>query len=248
MFKHLMFMLMDPVFRWFGVRGLPRCRGGMGGQSPSPPSSNKCSIFHSIAKEILQSWKNYSILKKNLLPFLHQFSDIRSRLCCPCRTAHILCHNTIFYTLLNGSDDRSTSLVLPDMIEQQRPCPDRSDGVCHTHILVLRCRTVDGLEHRSALRVDVPSRCKSEPPLIIAPRSVMMSPNMLGVTTTSNHSGFLTNHMVMASTNVNSVVTSGYFFLVSVKTSRQSPYTSDSTFALSTDVSFFFRACARSNA
>ena len=33
------------------------------------------------------------------------------------------------------------------------------------------------------------------PPWIIAPRSVMMSPNMLSVTITSNHSGFFTNHM-----------------------------------------------------
>ena len=33
------------------------------------------------------------------------------------------------------------------------------------------------------------------PPWIIAPRSVMMSPNMFSVTITSNHSGFFTIHM-----------------------------------------------------
>jgi len=38
---------------------------------------------------------------------------------------------------------------------------------------------------------------------------VVVTPNMLGVTTTSNHSGFLTNHMVTASTKLNSVATSG---------------------------------------
>ena len=68
-----------------------------------------------------------------------------------------------------------------------------------------------------------PPGARPSPPWIMAPRSVMMSPNMLGVTTTSNHSGFLTNHMVMASTKVNSVGDPGYFLAVSVKTSRQSP-------------------------
>ena len=38
------------------------------------------------------------------------------------------------------------------------------------------------------------------PPCTMAPRSVMMSPNRLSVTMTSNHSGFFTNHMVVAST------------------------------------------------
>ena len=37
------------------------------------------------------------------------------------------------------------------------------------------------------------------PPWIMAARSVRMSPNMLLVTTVSNHSGFLTHHMVAAS-------------------------------------------------
>ena len=37
------------------------------------------------------------------------------------------------------------------------------------------------------------------PPCTMAPRSVRMSPNRLGVTTTSNHSGFLTIHMHAAS-------------------------------------------------
>jgi len=38
------------------------------------------------------------------------------------------------------------------------------------------------------------------PPCSIAPRSVIISPNMLSVTRTSNHSGFFTNHIVVAST------------------------------------------------
>ena len=38
------------------------------------------------------------------------------------------------------------------------------------------------------------------PPWIMAPRSVIMSPNMLSVTMTSNHSGFFTIHMQVAST------------------------------------------------
>jgi len=37
----------------------------------------------------------------------------------------------------------------------------------------------------------------------------MMSPNMLGATITSKNSGFLTNHMVTASTKLKSVLTSG---------------------------------------
>ena len=55
----------------------------------------------------------------------------------------------------------------------------------------------------------LPPGASPSPPWIMAPRSVMISPNMLGVTTTSNHSGFLTNHMVTASTKLNSVFTSG---------------------------------------
>ena len=47
------------------------------------------------------------------------------------------------------------------------------------------------------------------PPWSMEPRSVMMSPNRLEATITSNHSGFFTNHMVMASTNALSVATSG---------------------------------------
>ena len=46
----------------------------------------------------------------------------------------------------------------------------------------------------------LPPAAMPMPPWIIAPRSVMMSPNMLSVTITSNHSGFLTIHMQMAST------------------------------------------------
>ena len=46
----------------------------------------------------------------------------------------------------------------------------------------------------------LPPAATPRPPWIIAARSVMMSPNMLSVTMTSNHSGFLTNHMQMAST------------------------------------------------
>ena len=38
------------------------------------------------------------------------------------------------------------------------------------------------------------------PPWIIAPRSVMMSPNMFVVAITSKYSGFLTIHMQQAST------------------------------------------------
>ncbi len=38
------------------------------------------------------------------------------------------------------------------------------------------------------------------PPWVIAPRSVMMSPNILPVTVISNHSGFLTIHIQVAST------------------------------------------------
>ena len=38
------------------------------------------------------------------------------------------------------------------------------------------------------------------PPWIIAPRSVIMSPNILSVTITSNHSGFFIIHMHVAST------------------------------------------------
>ena len=47
------------------------------------------------------------------------------------------------------------------------------------------------------------------PPCTIAPKSVMMSPNMLSVTITSNHSGFLTNHIVVASTWAYSRLMSG---------------------------------------
>ena len=46
----------------------------------------------------------------------------------------------------------------------------------------------------------LPPAAMPMPPCVIAPRSVMMSPNMLPVTSTSNHSGLLTIHMQVAST------------------------------------------------
>ena len=46
----------------------------------------------------------------------------------------------------------------------------------------------------------LPPAATPMPPWIIAPRSVMMSPNMLSVTITSYYSGFLTIHMQQAST------------------------------------------------
>ncbi len=46
----------------------------------------------------------------------------------------------------------------------------------------------------------LPPAAMPMPPWIMAPRSVMMSPNMLSVTITSNHSGFFTIHMQVAST------------------------------------------------
>ena len=46
----------------------------------------------------------------------------------------------------------------------------------------------------------LPDAAIPRPPCSIAPMSVMMSPNMLPVTMTSNHSGFLTIHMQQAST------------------------------------------------
>jgi len=67
---------------------------------------------------MLQDAAGPAVPCKKLLPFLYQLSDIRSRLRRSCRTAHILCHHTVLYALLDGSDDRSSSLVLPDMIEQ----------------------------------------------------------------------------------------------------------------------------------
>src|SRR3972149_5248019 len=46
----------------------------------------------------------------------------------------------------------------------------------------------------------LPPAAMPMPPWIMAPRSVMMSPNMFSTTITSNHSGFFTNHMQVAST------------------------------------------------
>ena len=46
----------------------------------------------------------------------------------------------------------------------------------------------------------LPLAAMPRPPWVMAARSVMMSPNMLPVTITSNHSGFLIIHMQMAST------------------------------------------------
>src|SRR5204863_391221 len=45
----------------------------------------------------------------------------------------------------------------------------------------------------------LPDAAMPMPPISIAPRSVMMSPNRLVVTATSNHSGFLIIHMQAAS-------------------------------------------------
>ena len=45
----------------------------------------------------------------------------------------------------------------------------------------------------------LPDAAMPRPPWIIAARSVRMSPNMLLVTTVSNHSGFFTHHMHAAS-------------------------------------------------
>ena len=55
----------------------------------------------------------------------------------------------------------------------------------------------------------LPPAAMPMPPWIIAPRSVMMSPNMLSVTITSNRSGFLTIHMQVASTWAYSRLMSG---------------------------------------
>ena len=46
----------------------------------------------------------------------------------------------------------------------------------------------------------LPPAATPMPPWIIAPRSVMTSPNMLSVTMTSKNSGFFTIHMHVAST------------------------------------------------
>ena len=55
----------------------------------------------------------------------------------------------------------------------------------------------------------LPPAATPMPPWIIAPRSVMMSPNMFSTTITSNHSGFFTNHMQVASTWAYSRLMSG---------------------------------------
>ena len=55
----------------------------------------------------------------------------------------------------------------------------------------------------------LPPAAKPMPPCSMAPRSVMMSPNRLEATTTSNHSGFFTIHIDRASTRAMSVSTSG---------------------------------------
>ncbi len=55
----------------------------------------------------------------------------------------------------------------------------------------------------------LPPAATPMPPWIIAPRSVMMSPNIFSTTMTSNHSGFLMNHMQAASTCAYSRVMSG---------------------------------------
>ena len=46
----------------------------------------------------------------------------------------------------------------------------------------------------------LPPAAMPMPPCVMAPRSVMMSPKRFSVTMTSNHSGFLTIHIVVAST------------------------------------------------
>ena len=55
--------------------------------------------------------------------------------------------------------------MLANVIEQQGTCPDGGDGICYTHAFVFGCRTVDRLEHRCPLRVDVAARCQSHSPL-----------------------------------------------------------------------------------
>jgi hypothetical protein len=67
---------------------------------------------------VLQEGENKKITEE-LFRFLYAPGNIRARLRRPCRTPHILCHHTVLDALFYGSDDRCSSLVLSDMIEQQ---------------------------------------------------------------------------------------------------------------------------------
>ena len=77
--------------------------------------------------------------------------------------------------------------------------------------------------------------------------SVRMSPNMFSVTTTSSVAGLVTSRMAAVSTSMWSSATSGFRPPISVAICRHSRDDS-STFALSTEVTFFLRAFASRNA
>jgi hypothetical protein len=70
-------------------------------------------IFKKLRKKMRN---NYHVTKK-LPAFLYKISDKRSRVHRSCRTAHVLCYDTVFYALLNGSDNCTSGLVLPDVVE-----------------------------------------------------------------------------------------------------------------------------------
>ena len=83
------------------------------------------------------------------------------------------------------------------------------------------------------------------PPWIIAPRSVMMSPNMLSVTITSNRSGFLIIHMQVASTWAYSRLMSAKSrspISWNARSQRSKAYVSTLVLPQSVSVFFFFRA------
>ena len=67
-----------------------------------------------------------------------------------------------------------------------------------------------GFEHLTSFRVNVPAGGHPEPALQPAARSVMMSPNMLLVTITSNWRGSRTICMQSASTYMCSGLICGY--------------------------------------
>src|SRR5439155_17167067 len=112
----------------------------------------------------------------------HQVSNLRGAI------TH-LARRQAFDFLACHFDDRGLdsfgSVGFTEKVEQHLPGADGGQRIDHALPRVLGRAAADGLEHAAPVGLILPPAAIPIPPWIIAPRSVMMSPNMLSVTMTS---------------------------------------------------------------
>jgi len=142
------------------------------------------SVSTRSMSSIIQPQSRYAII--NLRHF--QLSMINRAISSPTLTwiwaAHIVCLYFSFdYVLLNGIDDRIRSLFLSSWSSSTLLPYSRNGFTCSVLYILARFR----VWARTCLCLQdlCSSGGKTKTTCIIAPRSVIMSPNMLGVTTVS---------------------------------------------------------------